>query len=90
MKYSAAFVCMPGGFGSMDEFFECITLIQTQRIKPFPIILVGSKFWTGLVDWIRDTMLDNGTINQEDLHLFQIIDDPDDVVQYIKEHAVAG
>ncbi len=90
MKYSTAFVCMPGGFGSMDELFECMTLIQTQRIKPFPIILVGSKFWTGLVDWIRDTMLDNGTINQEDLHLFRIIDDPDDVVQYIKEHAVTG
>lgn len=89
MKYSTAFICMPGGFGSMDELFESMTLIQTQRIKPFPIILVGSKFWTGLVDWIRDTMLDNGTINKEDLHLFQIIDDPDDVVRYIKEHVQA-
>ncbi len=73
----------------MDELFECVTLIQTERIKPFPIILVGSKFWTGLVDWIRDTMLDNGTIHNEDLHLFQIIDDPDDVIRHIKEHVQA-
>ena len=73
----------------MDELFESMTLIQTERIKPFPIILVGSKFWAGLVDWIRDTMLDNGTINKEDLNLFQIIDDPDEVVRYIEEHVQA-
>lgn len=88
MKYSTAFICMPGGFGSMDELFESLTLIQTQRIKPFPIILVGSEFWAGLVDWIRDTMLENGTISKEDLDLFTIIDDVDDVVRYVRENVV--
>jgi uncharacterized protein (TIGR00730 family) len=90
MKYSMAFVCMPGGFGSMDELFESLTLIQTERIKPFPIILVGSEFWTGLVDWIKDTMLVNGTISKEDLDLFTILDEPDDVVRFIKENVVSG
>jgi len=88
MKYSMAFICMPGGFGSMDELFEALTLIQTKRIKPFPIILVGSEFWTGLVDWIRDTMLDNQTISRENLNLLQIIDDADDVVRYVKEKVI--
>jgi len=86
MKYSSAFICMPGGFGSMDELFESLTLIQTQRVKPFPIILVGSSFWTGLVAWIKDTMLENGTISSEDLDLFTILDDSAEVVTYIKKH----
>ncbi len=89
MKYSSAFICMPGGFGSMDELFESLTLIQTERVKPFPIILVGSSFWTGLVEWIKDTMLGNGTISSEDLDLFTIIDDSDEVVEYIKKKVPA-
>jgi uncharacterized protein (TIGR00730 family) len=88
MKYSMAFICMPGGFGSMDELFESLTLIQTEKIKPFPIILVGSQFWAGLVDWIRDTMLVNGTISEDDMDLFKIIDDADEVVRYVKEIVV--
>ena len=86
MKYSSGFVCMPGGFGSMDELFESLTLIQTERNKPFPIVLVGSEFWGGLVDWIKDKMIKSGNINPEDISLFKVLDDPDDVVQFIKNN----
>jgi len=88
MKYSMAFICMPGGFGSMDELFESLTLIQTQRIKPFPIILVGSSFWGGLIDWIKDQFLANGTISENDLDLIHIIDEPDEVIDLIKSRVV--
>lgn len=88
MKYSMAFICMPGGFGSMDELFESLTLIQTQRIKPFPIVLVGSSFWSGLVDWLKESLVENGTISENDLELFRIIDDPEDVVSYIKKTVI--
>ncbi len=89
MKYSMAFICMPGGFGSLDELFESLTLIQTQRIKPFPIILVGSSFWGGLIDWIKDQLLANGTISEKDLGLINIIDEPDAVVDFIKKTVVS-
>ena len=85
MKYSTGFVCMPGGFGSLDELFEALTLIQTERIKPFPIVLVGSDFWTGLLDWIKDKLLGSGNISPEDISLIRVIDDADDVVNYLKE-----
>ncbi len=85
MKYSQGFICMPGGFGSLDELFESLTLIQTQRIKPFPIILVGSEFWAGLVDWIRDKLLIEGNINKEDILLFKVLDDADEVIEFIKK-----
>jgi uncharacterized protein (TIGR00730 family) len=88
MKYSMAFICMPGGFGSMDELFESLTLIQTQRIKPFPIILVGSSFWGGLIDWIKDQFLANGTISENDLDLIHIIDEPDEVIDLIRSRVV--
>ena len=88
MKYSMAFICMPGGFGSLDELFESMTLIQTQRIKPFPIILVGSDFWTGLVDWIRDKLLAEGNINKEDLLLFKVLDDAQEVVDFIRKTVI--
>ncbi len=84
MKYSTAFICMPGGFGSLDELFEALTLIQTERIKPFPIVLVGSEFWTGLVDWIKDKLLGSGNISPEDLSLFRVLDDADEIVNYLK------
>ncbi len=87
MKYSSAFVCMPGGFGSLDELFEAITLIQTQRVKPFPVVLVGSSFWSGLLDWIRKNQLAAGLISEEDLHLCKVLDDADEVVEYIKQRA---
>ena len=86
MKYSQAFICMPGGFGSMDELFESLTLIQTERIKPFPIILIGSDFWSGLVDWLRDTMLGNGNISEQDLDLLTVIDDPKEVLEFVGKH----
>ena len=88
MKYSMGFICMPGGFGSLDELFESMTLIQTQRIKPFPIVLVGSDFWAGLVDWIRDTLLAEGNINKEDVLLFKVLDDADEVVNFIRKTVV--
>lgn len=88
MKYSMAFICMPGGFGSMDELFESLTLIQTNRIKPFPIVLVGSDFWSGLVNWMQESLVGNGTISESDMQLFKIIDDPDEVVEYIKKTVI--
>ncbi len=88
MKYSMAFICLPGGFGSLDEFFESITLIQTRKVKPFPIILVGSDFWGGLMDWIKDRLLKSDKIEEEDLLLFEVIDDVDEVVRHIRKTVV--
>ena len=85
MKYSMAFICMPGGFGSLDELFESLTLIQTQRIKPFPIVLVGTEFWSGLVDWIRDTLVSCGNISKEDVSLFTVLDEREEVVEFISK-----
>jgi len=87
-KYSMAFIGMPGGFGTMDELFESLTLIQTRRVKRFPVILVGSDFWGGLVDWIKDRLLAEKYINEDDLLYFQIMDDPEEVVKYIKRTVV--
>lgn len=83
MKYSSGFICMPGGFGSLDELFELLTLIQTDKVKPFPIVLVGSQFWAGLIDWIKNQMLQCGNISLEDLSLFKVLDKPEDVVDYL-------
>jgi len=84
VKYAQGFVAMPGGFGTLDELFEAITLIQTKKIGKFPIILVGTSFWAGLMDWIKDMMLHkNGNISEEDLDLFKIVDTPDEVVDVI-------
>lgn len=88
MKYSMAFICMPGGFGSLDELFESLTLIQTQSVKPFPIILVGSEFWGGLLEWIKDKFITNGTISKDDLLLIDVMDDVESVVNYIKKTVV--
>ena len=88
VKYSRGFVCMPGGFGSMDELFEALTLIQTQRIKPFPIVLYGSEFWGGLVDWLKNVMVKNGTISAEDLDIFTILDDPQETVDFLKDKMI--
>ena len=72
----------------MDELFESLTLIQTKRIKPFPIVLVGSAFWSGLVDWMHESFVGHGTISESDMQLFKIIDDPDEVVEYIKKTVI--
>ncbi|MEA2084569.1 MAG: TIGR00730 family Rossman fold protein [Thermodesulfobacteriota bacterium] len=88
IKYAMAFVCMPGGFGTLDELFEALTLIQTRRIKGFPIVLAGSEFWGGGVEWIKESFLKQGTIDKEDLEIFKILDDPDDIVNYIKRRVI--
>jgi len=83
VKYSQGFVVMPGGFGTLDELFEAITLIQTHKIGKFPIILVGSDFWKGLFDWIKTTMIEAGNISPQDLDLIQIVDTEKEVVEII-------
>lgn len=88
IKYSMAFIGMPGGFGTMDELFESLTLIQTRRVKRFPVILVGSDFWGGLVDWIKERLLAENYINEDDMLYFQVMDDPEEVVKYIKRTVV--
>jgi hypothetical protein len=85
MKYAAAYIGLPGGFGTLDEIFEVITLIQTQRIKPFPVILVGSDYWTGLLGWIKDQLLGRGNISPGDLDIVQVIDDPAEMVRLVKK-----
>ena len=83
VKYSQGFVVMPGGFGTLDELFEAITLIQTNKIEKFPIILVGRTFWAGLLDWVKSTLLENGNISEKDLDLMQMADNEDEVVNHI-------
>ncbi|TQM67738.1 hypothetical protein FHX41_1358 [Actinomadura hallensis] len=85
VKYSQAFVVLPGGFGTLDEVFEAITLVQTRKITRFPIVLVGTRFWSGLLDWIRDQMLATGKISPQDLDLIHLTDDPQEAVQVIVE-----
>jgi uncharacterized protein (TIGR00730 family) len=84
IKYSQAFVVLPGGFGTMDELFEALTLVATGKITKFPIVLVGSAYWAGLIDWVRDTMLAVGNIGEDELGLLHIADTPDEVVKIIK------
>lgn len=93
VKYSQGFIVLPGGFGTLDELFESLTLIQTRKISKFPVVLMGVSYWTGLVDWLRDTMLAEGNIGEKDLHLFKITDDPQEAVdivdEFYKEHSLA-
>lgn len=88
IKYAQAYVAMPGGFGTLDEIFESITLIQTKRIKPFPVILVGTEFWSGLLDWIKETLLKRNLISAQDIDLVRLTDDPDEVVKIIKQTVI--
>ncbi|MFW6099956.1 MAG: TIGR00730 family Rossman fold protein [Bacteroidota bacterium] len=83
VKYAQGFIVLPGGFGTMDEMFEAFTLIQTGKIGKFPIILVGKDYWNGLFQWIRDTVLRQNNVSEKDLELFQLLDDPDEVVDQI-------
>ena len=88
VKYSIAFVFMPGGFGTLDEFFEVATLVQTGRIPQFPLVLFGKKYWTGLLRWMRQQMTDeNKFIADRDLGLFQLTDDPHEVVRIVLDYA---
>ena len=86
VKHAAAYVVMPGGFGTLDELSEALTLIQTGKIRRFPVILVGGEFWSGLIDWMKTTMVDERVISAGDVDLFKVIDDPDQVVAAIFDH----
>ena len=86
VKSSMGYVVFPGGFGTLDEFFEALTLIQTEKIREFPVILYGSKFWKGLIDWLKDEVLKTGCIDEKDLNLFYIVDTPDQVLPIMQEH----
>jgi uncharacterized protein (TIGR00730 family) len=88
IKYAVAYVIMPGGFGTMDEFFEALTLIQTRKTKPFPVILMGRQYWQGLLDWLKDRMLAEGKILPADMDLIQVMDEPEDVVKLIKKYVI--
>jgi uncharacterized protein (TIGR00730 family) len=83
VKYADAFVIMPGGIGTLDELFEALTLIQTKKIRNFPVILVGTSYWRGLIDWMRAELLPAGAIDESDLDLLKLTDDPDEVVRLI-------
>jgi len=85
VKYAKAFVIMPGGYGTLDEFTEAINLIQTERIPKFPVILFGSEYWQGMLSWLKDTALKSGSISKEDLKIFTVVDNPKEVVQVIKK-----
>lgn len=88
IKYAAAYVVMPGGFGTLDELFEVITLVQTQRIRPFPIIMVGSDYWGGLLEWIRSQLLVQALISPEHLDIIQVLDDPEEIVSTVRKIVV--
>ena len=83
VKYSQGFVVMPGGFGTLDELFEAITLIQTNKIEKFPIILVDRTFWAGLLEWVKSTLLDHGNISEKDIDLIQMADNEEEVIRHI-------
>jgi len=85
MKYSQGFIVLPGGFGTLDEMFEAITLIQTQKIARFPIILVKKNYWGGLIDWIKDRMIEEKTISPDDMDLFVIVETAEEAVTHIEE-----
>ncbi|MGI8681963.1 MAG: TIGR00730 family Rossman fold protein [Mycobacteriales bacterium] len=84
VKYAQAFVVLPGGFGTLDELFEALTLVQTHKVTSFPVVLFGSAYWSGLIDWIRTALFDGGKISEADLGLMQVSDDVEEVVEIIK------
>jgi uncharacterized protein (TIGR00730 family) len=84
LKYGKAFVILPGGFGTMDELFESLNLIQTQRVEKFPVVLIGSDYWEGLIDWLKAMVLKRRCISRSDLDIFSIVDTPEEVVSTIK------
>ncbi len=88
VKYSMAYVILPGGYGTLDELFEALTLIQTKRIRAFPVLMVGSDYWGGLIDWIKERLLEEQKISPQDLDLIRVCDDPEEVVKIIKRRVV--
>jgi len=88
VKYAVAYIIMPGGFGTLDELFEAMTLIQTKRIRSFPVILFDSTFWGGLIDWMKIAMLEQKTISATDFDLFRVVDNPEEAVAIIKRRVI--
>ncbi len=88
VKYAVAYIILPGGFGTMDELFESITLIQTHKIRPFPVILVGTKYWRGLLDWIKEMVLKEEKISPSDLEILQVTDEPEEIIKIIKKTVI--
>ena len=88
VKYAQGFIVLPGGFGTFDELFEALTLIQTGKVRHFPIVLVGKAYWAGLLDWIRDTLVAKGAVDPKDMDLLLLTDDPDEAVALIQTHSV--
>ncbi len=85
VKYAMAYIIFPGGFGTLDELFEAVTLIQTHRIRPFPVILVGTAYWTGLIEWIKAHLLQERMISPDDIDIIQVMDDPEAIVKAIQK-----
>jgi uncharacterized protein (TIGR00730 family) len=90
VKYADGFVILPGGFGTLDELFESLTLIQVGKVRHFPVVLVGQAYWAGLLEWIRTTLLTQGAVDASDLELFRLTDDPEEVVALIRAHGEEG
>ncbi|MFH0809537.1 MAG: TIGR00730 family Rossman fold protein [Pseudomonadota bacterium] len=88
IKYSVAFIIMPGGFGTMDEFFEALTLIQTRRSKAFPVVLVGGDYYRNILDWMKDAAVKEGMISPEDLSIMQVIEDPNEIVRWVRRFVI--
>ncbi len=84
VKYAQGFIVLPGGMGTLDEFFEAVTLIQTNKISRFPIVLVGTKFWSGLIDWLKETVMAAGNVSEKDFELYRLVDTPEEAVGHIK------
>jgi uncharacterized protein (TIGR00730 family) len=84
-KYSKAFIVFPGGFGTLDEFFEALSLIQTHRVEPFPVVLMGSSYWKGMLEWINKFPVERGAIFKSELSIFKVIDDPKEAIQHVKK-----
>lgn len=85
IKYSQAFICLPGGFGTLDELFEALTLVQTKKVTKFPVVLFGKAYWQGLYDWVRNSVLDGGKVGEKDLDLLHLTDDIDDAVRVVND-----
>ncbi len=90
VKHAVGFVIFPGGFGTLDELFEALTLVQTLKVKPFPIVLVGRLFWQGLIDWMQERMIAEGCISAADLNLFELVEDASEAAQVILKHIRMG
>ena len=86
LKYSEGFIVLPGGFGTLDELFEALTLSQTHKVTEFPLVLMGVDYWRGLLDWLRDSALASGAINAKDLEGIHLTDDPDEAVRIVTAH----